>query len=225
MAVTLDGMMWRADALEWRAHTYLLEDPAAPRSGADGLVLWKTPALIEQYRTFWTTQPPFRAAHVVELGLWKGGSVAFWAEALRPLRLLALDQRPGSGSPVFEAWAAAHREQVTVVWGVDQADRARLRDLVAANFAAPLDLVIDDASHLYEPTRASLKTLLPLIRAGGYYIIEDWAWAHWPGLHAAFAGHTPLTRLVTECGEAAGTESTGMKPMPRSASKFLSAEM
>jgi hypothetical protein len=203
--MNLDGMVWRGDTLDWRGRTFLLENPAAPRSGADGLILWKTPGLIEQYRRFWAHHADFRAPQVVELGLWKGGSVVFWLEALHPTRLLALDQRPESGSPVFDTWAAANRDRVTVEWGVDQADTARLVGFVGSTLTGPLDLVIDDASHRYEPTRASFEALFPLLRPGGFYIIEDWAWAHWPSLHAAFAGLVPLTRLVTECIEATGT--------------------
>ena len=41
-----------------------------------------------------------------------------------------------------------------------------------------LDLVIDDASHLYELTRARFVTLFPLLQPGGMYIVEDWAWSH-----------------------------------------------
>jgi hypothetical protein len=61
----------------------------------------------------------------------------------------------------------------------------------------PLDLVVDDASHLVGPTRASLNTLLPRLRPGGFYIIEDWSWAHvgW-GTHRP--GEMPLTVLVFE---------------------------
>jgi hypothetical protein len=99
---------------------------------------------------------------------------------------------------------------VTVEWGVDQADTARLVGFVGSTLTGPLDLVIDDASHRYEPTRASFEALFPLIRPGGFYLIEDWAWAHWPTLHAAFAGLIPLTRLVTECIEATGNEQSGV---------------
>ena len=66
---------------------------------------------------------------------------------------------------------------------------------------APLDLVVDDCSHLYEPTRASFNELFPRLRPGGLYVIEDWRWAH-PALDAdddgLFEGETPLTRLVFE---------------------------
>ena len=48
----------------------------------------------------------------------------------------------------------------------------------------PLDLVMDDASHLGPQTRASFETLFPRLRAGGLYIIEDWSW-HLQGLDLA----------------------------------------
>ena len=61
------------------------------------------------------------------------------------------------------------------VYGVDQADAPALRRIVADEFAGePLDLVIDDASHVLDPTRASFNVLFPLLRPGGVYVIEDW---------------------------------------------------
>jgi hypothetical protein len=38
----------------------------------------------------------------------------------------------------------------------------------------PLDLVIDDASHLYGPSLATFETLFPALREGGLYVLEDW---------------------------------------------------
>ncbi len=38
--------------------------------------------------------------------------------------------------------------------------------------------MIDDASHHYEPTKTCLNAVLPYVRPGGLYIIEDWSWAH-----------------------------------------------
>ena len=44
-----------------------------------------------------------------------------------------------------------------------------------------IDFVLDDASHLYGPTRATFEALFPMVRPGGTYVIEDWGWAHWAG--------------------------------------------
>ena len=58
---------------------------------------------------------------------------------------------------------------------MDQGDQDRLADLVAADLGdAPLDVVIDDASHRYRPTVASFEVLFPRLRPGGVYVIEDW---------------------------------------------------
>jgi hypothetical protein len=67
--------------------------------------------------------------------------------------------------------------------------------------ANELDFVIDDASHTYEHTRRSFEILFPLLRPGGLYLIEDWAWAHSPayqGEKAPFAGRPALTNLLFE---------------------------
>jgi hypothetical protein len=64
-------------------------------------------------------------------------------------------------------------------YGVDQADRARLREIVRREIGdRPIDLVVDDASHLYLPTLATFEVLFPLLRPGGRFVIEDWRWQH-----------------------------------------------
>jgi hypothetical protein len=40
---------------------------------------------------------------------------------------------------------------------------------------------VDDASHFYTETKASFNAAFPRLRPGGVFVIEDWAWAHWPG--------------------------------------------
>jgi predicted O-methyltransferase YrrM len=179
--VSFAGMSWEPDRLCWRGLTFRLEDPTRPVPGSDGLILWKSRGLVEQYRAFWAERPAFSPRQVFELGVWKGGSVVFWAEALRPDRLVAVDKREGSDSPAFESYLAARTPRLQVHWAVDQSDQGRLRTLLDGAFDGLLDLVIDDASHLYGPTRASFETLFPRLRPGGLYVIEDWAWAHWRG--------------------------------------------
>lgn len=51
-----------------------------------------------------------------------------------------------------------------------------MQELVQENFAdAPIDLVINDASHVYDLTLASFNCLFPHVAVGGRYVIEDWA--------------------------------------------------
>ncbi len=196
-----DGMDWEPGRLRWHGLTFSL-DPEGP--GTTELVLWKTRALIAQYEAFWAQQVG-PVERVFELGLWKGGSMVFWAEAFSPARLIGVDQSQQSLSAAFDRYVAERADRLHVHWGVDQGNPERLAALVETEFDGPLDLVIDDASHLYPLTLSSLETLLPRLRPGGLYIIEDWAWHHWPALQGAFAGRVPLTRLVTELIEAVGT--------------------
>src|SRR5262249_14428941 len=92
----------------------------------------------------------------------------------------------------------------------DQAD-PRLRALVEAELGGGVDLVIDDASHLYHASKTSFEALFPLLPSGGVYILEDWAWEHWPETHDprhAFAREESLTRLVSELAEPTGSPKT-----------------
>ena len=119
-----------------------------------------------------------RSPRIVELGIASGGSTALIALVSDPHRIAALEL---SSTPVAALAALIERrglsESVRPFYGVDQGDRERLASIVDGEFGAePLDLVIDDASHQLDETRASFETLFPRLRPGGCYVIEDWNW-------------------------------------------------
>jgi hypothetical protein len=118
----------------------------------------------------------FPDANVVELGIAQGGSVALMALVSAPRKLVALELDEDRVEALDELIGRLGlTERVRPIYGVDQGDRDRLREIVDAEFAGePLDLVIDDASHRLEETRASFETLFPRLRPGGLYIVEDW---------------------------------------------------
>ncbi len=62
-------------------------------------------------------------------------------------------------------------------YGIDQADKETVRGLVAEHLGEgrSVDLVVDDASHLLAPTRASFEAVFPYVRSGGSFVIEDYA--------------------------------------------------
>ena len=116
---------------------------------------------------------------IVELGIANGGSAALLA-APAP-------RREGSGAryPAPGESSADHIERhslnnrIRPYYEVDQADVETLRRILSDEFGeAPIDVVIDDASHELAATRASLDVLFPLLRPGGCFVLEDWAWAH-----------------------------------------------
>ncbi|HKV44285.1 MAG TPA: class I SAM-dependent methyltransferase [bacterium] len=170
----------------------------------------KSKAAVDLLEKFWSTRETFHPERVFELGIFRGGSVAFWFEHLRPQKHVAIDIAPWGDGEYFKRYVGARGlgERVKTYWGTDQGDSARLRQIVRAEFTAPLDLVIDDASHMYALTKKSFETLFPLLRCGGLYVIEDWCWAHvgrWQAPDSPFAFQTPLTNLILECVEAAGS--------------------
>ena len=115
---------------------------------------------------------------VLELGIHRGGSTIFFERLLRPDLMVAVDLMPG---PCLSLESFIDRcglgSVYSIHYGIDQADAAALdRILSATGLVGDLDLVIDDASHRFGPTRDAFTTLFPHLRPGGIYVIEDWAW-------------------------------------------------
>jgi predicted O-methyltransferase YrrM len=154
--------------------------PSGVRLGPNG----RSPLIIhksrEQVEAFVDLVTPFTGSRIVELGIKAGGSTALLAQLVRPAKLVAVDIR--SEAPrKLERFLDAHdlRDRVRPYYGVDQADGRRLVGIATKEFEGEtIDLVIDDASHHLEPTRASFEALFPLLRNDGLFVIEDWSWEH-----------------------------------------------
>jgi predicted O-methyltransferase YrrM len=210
---SIDRLGWDNDGVVVGGTRFRVGYGADIRAGPGELLLMKSRSLIERHVDLIKQLKPKR---IVELGIWHGGSVAFLALVAEPDKLVAIDIRPNA-SEQFDAWLRSHEEVVRPYFCVDQADAIALRSIVANEFAgAPLDLVIDDASHLLDPTRSSFNALFPLLRPGGVYVIEDWAEQHElerqmvrdaavaerirraAAIRPELWERTPLTRLVFE---------------------------
>ncbi len=163
--------------------------------------LFKPKPLVERYAELIAELQP---RNVFELGIFEGGSTVFLSELAHPDRLVAIDRQAPRSPGLREYIAANGREGTLRVYDdVDQSDRARLREIADEAFGAePLDLVFDDCSHLYEPTRASFSELFPRLRPGGVFAIEDWRWAHTPlgadHPEGMWPDQVPLSRLIFE---------------------------
>jgi hypothetical protein len=171
---------------------------------------YKDRKLVDQYDQFLQQIDGFCADHLFELGMFDGGSVVFWNEILHPHKHVAIDLAKRQDNPYFVEYIASRglQNKIKTFWGIDQSDRKRLHGLLASEFDGRLDLVIDDASHFLAPTKQSFETLFPALRAGGLYIIEDWAWGHWKefrDIDQVYATETPLTQLVFDLVELIGT--------------------
>jgi len=148
----------------------------------DRFRFYKKPALVNAYGQVLAKEPTSPVRRMFEIGLWDGGSAAFWALTLMPDVFIGIDLNERGDSPYFTRVLSDRglTDRIITHWGVNQEDTARLKELVRVNAGGELDLVVDDGSHLYGPTKASFEALFPLVRPGGWYIVEDWAWEHMP---------------------------------------------
>jgi cephalosporin hydroxylase len=178
---------------------------------ADGFVIYKELKHFEGYSEWWPDG--FAPAAVLELGIWAGGSVVFWNEMLRPNRLAALDIRSaesiGSESLARLARYANEQPALRLYWNASQDDAVALERILDDDFPNGIDLVIDDASHLYNFSRSSFEIVFPRVRPGGWYIIEDWSWDvadPFPGQEFLLRSGPPLSLLIRDLALISGTE-------------------
>jgi hypothetical protein len=146
----------------------------------DRFRLYKKRGLVDLYGEVLAREPVSPVRCMFEIGLWDGGSAVFWALTLAPDVLIGIDVSQRGDSPYFTRVLADRglTDRISTHWGVNQNDTARLRELATVHAGSELDLVVDDGSHLYGPTKASFQALFPLVRPGGWYVVEDWAWEH-----------------------------------------------
>lgn len=211
VVTAIDGLRWQDDRVLIGDDLVLrLQNrPDDPELEVASLAFYKSRPLVDEYRRFYAARPEFVPTRIFELGIWDGGSTVFWHEVLRPEKLIAVDIGDREDDPLFVSYLAARGAsgQVETHWRTDQQDTSRLVEL-AGTLGGPLDLVIDDASHLYGPTRASFEALFPLLRPGGMYVIEDWPWAHLAEYRSddhPWRDEPPLTRLIHDLVELQGS--------------------
>ena len=142
---------------------------------------------------------------IFELGIWRGGSCVFFQRLSQAEKLVAVELSE-ERVPALDDYIRANNLGNFLIpyYGVNQADKPRLAEILATEFGErQLDLVIDDASHFLDESRDSFNVLFPHMRPGGAYIIEDWSWAHdaadKPDDTATFyPDREPLTKLIFE---------------------------
>jgi len=104
-----------------------------------------------------------RARSVLEIGVYRGASIRAWHEFFHNASIVGVDIAPRA-----ECVIPKTRANLVVANATDP-DFAR--ELATAY--GPFDLVIDDGSHEPGEQRAALILLLPHVRDGGLYVIED----------------------------------------------------
>jgi hypothetical protein len=113
----------------------------------------------ERYFSQWRN----KTATVLEIGVFKGGSLGMWRRYFGPMATII-------GIDIDPSCKAFEREDVSVRIG-DQSDPQFLQSLID-EFGVP-DIVIDDGSHQMQHISASFNFLYPKVSKNGLYIIED----------------------------------------------------
>ena len=113
--------------------------------------------------------------NLLELGIQRGGSLLMWRDYFRRAVIAGLDC---DAVTVDDTTGRVH------VYRGFQQDTAILDKIRVETAADGFDIIIDDASHLAGPSRASFWHLFENhLKPGGVYVIEDWAvgyWDNWP---------------------------------------------
>lgn len=204
------GTAWRVDGT-----TFVFDYGRA--SSAERFLIRKPPDLVELYVDL---ADRFQGANIVELGIAAGGGTALLSLLAHPSALIAceLDAEPVTALAEFID-ARGLASVVRPFYGVDQADRDRLSGIIDTVIPGQrLDLVIDDASHLYDETRSSFELLYPRLRPGGVFIIEDWAadYAYAKRIEATLSDPSSATAAALELRLAeAVAERPKWTPLPR----------
>lgn len=149
-------------------------------SSENFFVLGKDPRMIEKSVAIGQLQ---KISKVFEMGIFKAGSVVLYDQIFQPKKIVAIDYDNKQVDALTTYIDKRNKsESIKPFYGVNQADRPAMEGILAAEFPEhDIDLIFDDASHFYKETKEAFNITFPYLKVGGQYVIEDWAWAHWPG--------------------------------------------
>lgn len=199
--------------LDWRTeHEFVLEgvrflcslDDYNRKTDPDRVIILKDRKSLESYFQVLTG---LQVRNVLEFGILQGGSAVLFSLLLGLNKFVGLDIcDPPKGLAEFLSQKEVGK-RMKLHFNSSQSDARRVREIVKTEFAgAPIDLIIDDASHQYDLSKTTFEVAFPLLRPGGIYVIEDWGWPHWKGC-TAFRGQPALSKLIFELTMACATSS------------------
>ncbi len=155
------GETWPSSGVGTQGHH---DNPLRAFSNArtEGRGIWKWDHYFDAYHRHLER---FRGeeVHVLEIGIYSGGSLDMWHEYFGPrCHVYGVDRQKE---------CLRYQDDSTSVFIGDQADRdfwRRFRGEVPK-----LDVVVDDGGHKPHQQAASLEELLPHLQPGGVYVVED----------------------------------------------------
>lgn len=191
----MNGVSWHSDGFSLGDETFRIVKFGMNHDETDGThVIFKPRWMIQRYEALIKSLKP---AHMVELGIYKGGSTVLFHELAQPKKLTAIEIEQKSLPTLEKYIEGLPANSLKVCFGINQADKSRLVAAVDQEHGGTaLDLVIDDASHYLEETTQSFNALFPLLREGGVYVIEDWPACYEVANDERFLNKEPLSNLI-----------------------------
>lgn len=117
----------------------------------------------------------FTPKRILEIGVQNGGSLEIWAKKFPTANLvLGIDVDPKCDQLTFAA--------PSIKTLIANAAATETIEKISQH-ATEFDLIVDDGSHDSKDIIQSLINLLPLLAAGGKYVIEDLHASYWPTWH------------------------------------------
>lgn len=97
-----------------------------------------------------------------------GNSLRMWKEYFKKGMIYGIDIHEKTG---------LEQDRIKIFKG-SQTDKQFLEEVCQQ--IGPIDIIIDDGSHINGHVIASFKILFPLLKTGGIYVIEDLQTSYWP---------------------------------------------
>ena len=120
--------------------------------------------------------------NIFEIGMFEGGSAIAFALLFPKAKIVGIDSRPRPATVDRHIERLGLSARLRLYYQTLQTDRGKLSTIVSKEFGDHnIDLVMDDASHWFAETKTTFEFVYPQLARHGIYVIEDWAWAHWPG--------------------------------------------
>lgn len=148
--------------------------------------------------------------HILELGIYQGGSLVFFERLFRPQRVVGVEISTDR-IPALDRYVD-RGSVIRPYMGTSQADKQRLDEILPNEFPEGIDLIVDDASHQYGFSRQSFEICWPYLRQGGLYILEDWPWNLLTSKPAAPALANLVFEWVVSIGASSAIDEMVVRP-------------
>ncbi|MEP6910007.1 MAG: hypothetical protein ABI896_06190, partial [Actinomycetota bacterium] len=75
------------------------------KSAPEGcFLMFKGQRLLESFDAYFGSRREFRPQNIVEIGIWDGGSTAYWFEYFKPQKIVAVDRLEREDSEYFRGY-------------------------------------------------------------------------------------------------------------------------